>query len=518
MNIGRILTRNRLIAAGGFLGWTLIFALVYAQSPLYTSNQNVYFLHGLARAGYGFLNRDWTANTLEEMPVFSWLVSLTYLIFHSGIPYYVYYGLLMGIYLASMYGIMDLFFNLHRSTGRTLAFLALFMAAHSAAMRYLLSRLVDVDSTFLLEGGVAGQRLLGQVFQPSVFGVLLMLSIYWFLRKRTFLSIVPLAVAIYLHPVYLLSGGLLTIAYMWVLYREAHSLKRPLLFGVTALLAVIPVLAYTAYLNTDPSPQIAQKALDILVNFRNPYHAIITSWLNWTVFVQALVLLAGLFIARKTRLFPILVIVTLGMLILTAIQAVTRNEWLALIFPWRVSVLLVPLGTTLVVAFAVTKLMDVLEKEGKPDRLVAASSLFLMLLLVAIGVIRFQIESSRQAADPALPMMEYVTAHKSPTDVYMVPAKMINFRLVTGAPIYIDFNTTPDRDRDVLEWYRRLQNVYWFYGGSYNPCAFLKQMATQEGVTHAVVQSGVGATACRTMPTVYQDTFYTVYYIGPTPP
>jgi len=519
MAFGRILTRKRLAGLASFLGWSLIFGVIYAQSPLYTSNQNVYFLHGLARAGYGYLNRDWTANTLEAMPVFSWLVSLTYLVFHNGIPYYVYYALLMGIYLASMYGIMDLLFDLRRSTGRTMAFLALFLAAHSAALRYLLSRLVDVDSTFLLEGGVAGQRLLGQVFQPSVFGVFLVLSVYWFLRKRPFLSLVPIAVAIYFHPVYLLSGALLTIAYMWVLYREGRSFKRPLQLGVTALLSVAPALAYTIYINWDPSAQIAQKALDILVNFRNPYHALITSWLNWTVLVQALVLLAGLFIARKTHLFPILAIVTLGMLILTVIQAATNSEWLALIFPWRVSILLVPFGTTLVIAFAVSKIMDALEKPGKADRGMSMACLLLIIVLMAVGAIRFQIESNRQMADPSLPMMAYVAAHKSPGDVYMVPAKMIDFRLVTGAPIYVDFNTTPDRDRDVLEWYRRLQLVYHFYlGGGYHQCLFLQQLAANEGITHAVVQTNDPTTICHNMPTVYQDPSYTVYLLRPAGP
>jgi hypothetical protein len=76
MAIGRILTRERLAGLGSFLGWSLIFKVVYAQSLLYTSNQNVYFLHELSKVGFGYLNRDWTANTPEAMPVFSWLVYL----------------------------------------------------------------------------------------------------------------------------------------------------------------------------------------------------------------------------------------------------------------------------------------------------------------------------------------------------------------------------------------------------------------------------------------------------------
>jgi hypothetical protein len=81
MAIGQILTRERLAGLATFFGWSLIFRVIYVQSPLYTSNQNVYFLHGLAKAGFGYLNRAWTANTPEAMPVFSWLVYLTLSLF-----------------------------------------------------------------------------------------------------------------------------------------------------------------------------------------------------------------------------------------------------------------------------------------------------------------------------------------------------------------------------------------------------------------------------------------------------
>jgi hypothetical protein len=52
-----------LAALLAFLGWAILFGLIYAQSPLYTSNQNTYFLHGMAQAGFGQLSRDWTART-----------------------------------------------------------------------------------------------------------------------------------------------------------------------------------------------------------------------------------------------------------------------------------------------------------------------------------------------------------------------------------------------------------------------------------------------------------------------
>ena len=48
-----ILKREWFIGLVSFLAWSLIFGIIYAQSPLYTSNQNAYFLHGLADAGVG---------------------------------------------------------------------------------------------------------------------------------------------------------------------------------------------------------------------------------------------------------------------------------------------------------------------------------------------------------------------------------------------------------------------------------------------------------------------------------
>ena len=517
MAIQRIFKRKWLIGLVGFLGWSLVFGVIYAQSPLYTNNQNTYFLHGLARAGFGYLNNDWQAKTQESMPVFSLLVYLTTVLFHSKIPFYFYYALLMGVYLFSMFGIMDLLFDLRRSKTRTLLFLALFLAAHSAALRFSFSRLVSADSTFLLEGGVAGQRILGQVFQPSVFGVLLVLSIFLFLRQHPFWSLVPIAVAIYFHPVYLLGGALLTIAYMGMLFCAEHSLKRPLLLGTVSLLLVAPALAYTIYMFSDPHPETARQVLDILVNFRNPQHALVTSWLNWTVLVQMLVLAAGLFIIRKTRLFPILVIVTSGVLILTIAQVLSANLWLAMIFPWRVSVLLVPMGTTILIAFLVTKFMDRMKEPGKADRWTQLFSILLMVALIAIGAIRFQVESARQLEDPAMPMMNYVAAHKSPGDVYVVPSKMETFRLVTGAPILVDFKSTPDRDADVIEWYNRLQAIGWYYNGNPDPCKMLRDMVTQYGVTHAVVERHDPKTVCKAMPVVYEDAYYRIYKLSATP-
>jgi hypothetical protein len=54
----------------------ILFALSITQWPLFSSNQNTYFLHGMAEAEFGFLLHDWLAGCTDHIPVFSALVAL----------------------------------------------------------------------------------------------------------------------------------------------------------------------------------------------------------------------------------------------------------------------------------------------------------------------------------------------------------------------------------------------------------------------------------------------------------
>jgi hypothetical protein len=503
--------RSKLSAAAAFLGWALVFAVAYAQSPLYTSNQDQYFLHGLACAGVGHLNQDWLARTLDPLPVFSGLVCLTQRVFQSGLPYYFYYALLMGVYLFSLFGIMDILFNLHLSKTRALVFMALFMVFHSAALRFLLSRIVDTDSTFLFEGGVAGQRLLGQVLQPSVFGVFLLLSIYLFLRGRHGWAILPLAVAVYFHSTYLLSAALLTLAYMGVLWQQEGGWKKPLQLGLLTLVVVLPVVVYTFLVFRPTSPTLYQTAQAILVNIRIPPHTKLSDWLNWTVMVQAAIVLLAGYQLRRTRLFPIYLVLFTGTLVLTALQLLTGSNTLALIFPWRVSVLLVPMGTSTLLAWAVTRNWPSLANTLRNGRLLRSASLLLVAVLMAVGVARFEIESARQTSDPAHAMMAFVAAHPSSGAVYLIPTSLQDFRLATGEPIYVDFKSIPYLDTDVIEWNRRLNKAIIFYYDSGHPnCNSLAGLG-DEGVNRVVLPSGNPSASCSGLTLLYQDQNYSLY-------
>jgi hypothetical protein len=512
MTFRRFFKREWFIGAVSFLAWSLVFAILYAQSPLYTSNQNQYFLHGMARAGFGLLGQDWLVSTADPTPVFSGLVYLTYALTHSTILFYVYYGLLMGVYLFSVFGLMDLLFDLRRSKTRSLLFVTLFLAAHSAALRYVFSIVLGSQAIFMVEGGVAGQRLLGQVFQPSTFAVFLVLSLYLFLAGRRNWAILALVVAVSVHPTYLLAGCLLTLAYLWVILRETRQIKAVLLFGIKVLVPVLPILVYTLVNFHPTNPILYAEAQEVLVNFRIPHHALVGDWLDWTVAVQAVFVLAALVVLRRKRLFPIYLILTAGVVLLTLVQVVTGSYTLALLFPWRISILLIPLGVSVLLAGLVTHLLNVWQPSPMTSRWLQVLSLTVIGCLMMIGAVRFQIERQRLLADPALPMENYIAIHKSSGDLYLVPPKMENFRLVTGAPILADFESIPYGDSAVMDWYTRLQNVGWFYQGS-RPCKTLNDIIAMYGVTHVVTERNYPPSSCGPLKVIYKDASYKIYEI-----
>jgi len=493
------------------LGLSTLFALAHTQAPLFTSNQNQYFLQGLAQAGFGNLSEDWLANTFDPTPVFSGLVEVSARVFSWPPVFYIYYAILMGIFLFSIVGIAAMVFPIRKSNTRLLLYFSFLFLVNSAGLRFALSRTLGDNWTHLLDDGLADQRLLGLVFQPSAFGILLLLSIYLFLKNRPLWAVLCAVLVACVHPTYLLSAGALTASYMVVVFKEARQQKaegerprfskwkwqvwlekyfpawliQPLTIGMLALVLVAPILVYVYVNLVDTPPETTAQARDILVNFRIPHHALISWWFDATAVIKIIFICGALALVRKTRLFVVMVIPALVALALTLIQVFTGSNVLALIFPWRLSTWLVPLSVALLLAGLTGLLFDrfsVFLNQHK--RWVHGFSLALIALTVLVGGIRMWLDFDRKTEDTAYPAMEYVADHNKPGQVYLTPIKMQDFRLVSGAPVYVDFKSIPYRDNDVLEWYRRLQSADRFFKGG--GCNLLFGLG-QEGVTHVIL-------------------------------
>jgi len=496
------------LAALCSLAWGTLFGLAYGQAPLYTSNQNQYFLHGLAQAGRGNLGQDWLANTADPTPLFTGLVRLTAGLLDERL-FYLYFLLLAAVYLHSLWGIADRLFGLSSSGGRSLLFLATFFVLHSAGLRIALGRFAGGGWEYLFDGGVAGQRLLGTVLQPSTFGVLLLLGVDQFLRGRPYRAAAAAAVSALLHPTYLLCAAVLVGSMVWLLYRRERNLRMPLWAGGLALALVLPALVYNARTFLPASPA----ALQILAQVRLPEHAVVAEWIDPAAAVKLAVILLAIYLVRGSPLSAILAVGAGAALLLTVVQLLTGSHSLALLFPWRITTYLVPLASAVLAGWGARTAADRLGWTGQAIPGIArALGLASLALSVVSGLAWSALQFAQQQADPARRALAFVESQREPGQVYLIPPRLQDFRLVTGAPAMVDFKSIPYRGDQVLEWYDRLRLAELIYRDRVEEvnCERLADAAREYGVTHILLDDDLLGLDCPGLRRLYADSPYAV--------
>jgi hypothetical protein len=523
------------------LATLLLFGLACTQAPLYYSNQNQYFLHGMAQGGRGLLADDWLANTADPTPVFSALVAFTYR-YLGEFAFYVEYLVLLGIYAGSLLWLFAVLYP-GKPLSVQLAFAALLMLIHSGLVRLASGRLLGTDYPWYFQTGLAGQYILGPTFQPSTFGVLLVLSVALFVAEKPLAAAVAVGVSCTFHSTYLLSGGILICSYLYVLIRNARF-RQAAAVAVTSLLLVVPVLAYNLSTFAPRSADSFDIAAELLANFRIPHHCVIARWFDIIAGLQIAWVGLAIYLSCGSRLFPVLVISSLLTLGLTLVQLATRSNSLALLFPWRPSSVLVPLATAVIVGRVVIACSAPLERLERRSRFVTLGSLCALLLFLAGSGLFINIAGlAYQIGDDESAMLDFVSTHKEKGDVYLIPVELPRppgrpgawmsdfksladrmkgrglipielqqFRLATGAPIFVDFKAIPYRDDEVLEWYNRLQVALAVYDPRKRSAAVAK-MLLHSRITHVVVPVG-HPLVLPDAAVVYHDRHFRIYRLA----
>lgn len=453
----------------------MLFALLYRQKALFSSNQNTYFLHGLAQADVGFLARDWLAMTTDPVPVFS---SLVMLVMHWGNAklFYIEYFLLLGLFAACMLGI------------------AVFVAGGLDKKRkylpvlFLLILLVDPMS--LMTKGMAKQYILGDVLQPSVFGVFLLASIWAFLREKTYLAVLALAIAANVHPTYMLSAGVLATTYLSILVLRKREFKRAFVMALVTALLLTPTLYYVG-LNFSPvDAALHTQAQHLLVDFRIPHHAKPAEWVGGRTIIQLMVICAAIYLARSSYLMPIVAVPFVVALTLTIAQWMSGSYTLALLFPWRISIFLMPLSSAILVGVFLSNVLNkyeqFIERHQRSWQIASAVLLAIMTLKGGYNAVRLFQKPIEGRSDS----VEFVRATYREGDVVLIPPQLDSFRLAAQVPVFVDFKSHPYQDQEVIEWYKRYQLAQEYYEGKGEaPCAALEQIVKQYGVNRVVLRN-----------------------------
>jgi len=517
--------------------WPLLFAAAgfafsLTQPWSFYSNQNQYYLHGLARAGYGDLATDWLANTADPTPIFSQLIASSYSWVGLWPLNLLFFALGMLAFLSLMaIGQTLPFWPAQRSAqwlvagGLTLIF--------SAIVRCASVGIVGVDYPWYAQAGIANQYLLGAGLQPSVFGVYLLVSLAAYLHDQPRLAALAIAVTATMHSTYLLTGALLVGGYLADLVWRGRS-RQAIITGGLALLGVAPILAYVLSTFRPSSLGEFREAQEILAWVRIPHHTRVAQWLDLVAGVQLLAMVAAGYLCRRSRLAAVLGLPAAGAIALTLIQVLSANATLALLFPWRLSVVLMPLASLV----GIIILGHGIERLLWPGLVRMLAGLCFAVAVLGAVIVDWQGWGYREyPAESAV--MAYVAEHRLPGECYLVPTRVPpppksrgsysstflpksgdqtrpsifefqRFRLATGAAIYVDFKSIPYQDREVLEWWRRVNEVeQWYATPDWEASGVLASVQLR-GITHVVIPRD-SPVNCDGWKCLYHDDSYSVY-------
>jgi hypothetical protein len=364
-----------------------------------------------------------------------------------------------------------------------------------------------------------------------------MVSLAAFMGGRPILAACLVAVAAVIHSTYLLPAGLMMFGYMAVLAREART-RMAFLSGASALLIVSPILVFNSQTFLGGDSEQFREAQRIFARVRIPHHTLFERWFDWVAGAQIGIMLIALVVIRKSRLFGVLFLPTVLSTGLSIVQVLTESDSLSLLFPWRFSVLLMPLSVAIIAA----KLAKFIASPFRERQAPTWFGLAVMICAAAGGLFVMVAGRGYFTNDAEIPLLEHVRQNKQRVEVYLIPAKfptlkkespaaasktfappvrvgavgipvdLQRFRLWTEAPIYIDFKAPPYAPDEVLEWHRRMSNAErWYANRDWDGTGTWREVK-EAGITHVITTSDKDV-KCEYLKLVYSDENYRLYRI-----
>lgn len=502
------------------LVYAVLFAVAHTQSPLYYSNQNQYFLKGVAAGSDTPLAHDWLVNTADPVPVFSKCVELCVRYIGEWPFQAVFFVTLVGYFLAA-WRLVEKVRSLSHVGGGT-AFAFTFTAIHAGLLRWASTALFGEDYLWFFQSGLANQYLLGPGLQPSVVGVLLLWAVAEYANKRPVLAAALAASATLVHSTYLLSAAMLVGGFVLHLL-VLRQWRAALLSALVSVLLVLPTIVYTLLVFGPADADTFRESQRILAEVRIPHHCRPARWFDWAAGMQVVWMLLGLVLLRKTRLFVPLAVVSGLVLAGTLAVIATENPTLSLLFPWRVTAVLIPVSTAAVFGALTSRLGkpsppplpdDFQRPCPTPPRVLLTLGLVelgVAFCTVGSGIAVYALQLGYREPESETQLLDHISRTRTDADLYLIPSRfpsppkspgvysktftppqpafsdLARFRLATRARLFVDFKAIPYKDVDVIEWYRRVSVCErWYAETDWDYSGGVDDLAT-EGITYVII-------------------------------
>lgn len=487
---------------------------IYPADVILTGNQYIYFFWGMKNAGIGYLANDFLAQEADPFPLFSLIVTFTETYLGKWL-YYVLYWLVGLVYVVSLFNLAKHVFGEKKLTPFWVPFATLFLVLHATPLwSYLLRYAFNIDLRWLWDNGVATQGLLMGYFQPSSMGVLLLLSVERFAKGKTVFAAVLAALAGVFHANYLLLGCILVGVYAILQIKD----KKWLQLGLSMALALILAMPYAWYVYQNFTT--VGMSADEIVAFETALEAVRQSnphldpkaWLNVDTGFKLLLMGLAVWMLRGSQFFKLYLVLFVVTVLLSLIALLSGNVFFINLAPWRLSVVLVPIATVVLVYRVVEWLASMgyrwvlvfcislfvlgffilfyrsfgfvfrLDKSGLvvallffiygiviflfedyPRRQVFLVSSSVFVVFGLLGIVTYDSDARELAWERSWLQFFKSDFDKkvSQNDLYMVPPDRTKFRLNMEVPVYVDNNLY--FSRNLADWKRRKDFADWFY-------------------------------------------------------
>jgi hypothetical protein len=450
----------------------LVIGLVAAGHSIaapYVVNQNQYFVHAVGQSDPR-LSSDWLTGTTDPYPAFSWIMRL--IIDLGGQP-----ALRILAYGATVCGLLAVFLiaralSPRRGVGVPLVAAVLVGLTLSVGR---LGSLLPLDWSVSAFQGFAGQYILmkpGYV-QPTTAGVLILLAFGLLLqgasqplrRFHVALAVVLVGVAALMAP----TNAVIAAMAVGAAFLADAALRRPwrhigLYVGLIVVAVICAIVGSPSILSLGSTDPMMRQALDRFAFELFPLHTLATHWppddSALLIVIAAGVILVPVTLA-SSWIKRWLLIATAGSLFFASIVVVTHSSTLALLFPWRVSVIIVPIAATMV-AVRVAGWLSPLAVGHWHAKLV-----FFAAIIAVPGLA----STAAKASPTSSESMVSAVAAARPSGVGLIPLSAGTVRLNARVPVYVDAMSPPYAGRDLREFWNRVDRVRRFEANPESFCS-----------------------------------------------
>lgn len=428
----------------------------------YVANQNQYFAHAVGDSSPS-LAGDWFISTLDPYPVFTGFVRIV--VDLGGITA----ARLLAV-LATALALVAVFIIARALTGHrgvAIPTTAVILVGATLSVGRLGS-FIPLDWSVSAFQGFAAQYLLMKpgYFQPSTTGVLVLLAFALFVRYfsapefsrvvTAFSAVILVTVAGLLAPTNAVITGMALLSAIVADLLSGHGFQRFRWYVAAGIGAVAgSVIGNPAILALGNPGDDVREALERFAFELFPIHTLVTNWpvddstLLLVIAIAVIIAPLGRVSSWISRWILIGTALALG---LALISFVLRNPTLALLFPWRVSVIIVPTAATLI-AVRVAQWLSRLPHDHWRAKM--------LLFAAVIAVPGLASSAAKQAPAVEEPYVAAVQ-RADPLGVGLIPLSAGPVRLNAEVPVYVDAMTPPYAGEDLVEFWERFDNAKRF--------------------------------------------------------